>query len=118
MFALIPLGRYLLALPMAVFGIFHLMNASMMAGMVPSYLPGGVVWVYLTGLCLLAACVSILIGKKAKTASTLLAIMLILFVLMIHLPSLMAGHQDSMGMILKDLAIAGGALVYAGTAKD
>lgn len=118
MFALIPLGRYLLALPIAIFGVFHFMNAQMMAGMIPSYLPGGVIWVYLSGVCLVAAAVSILIGKKAKTASTLLAILLILFVLMIHLPSVMAGNQESVGMVLKDLAIAGGALIYAGTVRD
>ena len=37
-------ARYVFAIPFGIFGLFHFMNASQMAGMVP--LPGGVVWVY------------------------------------------------------------------------
>jgi len=43
-------GRFLYALPMAVFGIMHFMNGSAMSGMVP--IPGGVFWVYVTGAAL------------------------------------------------------------------
>ncbi len=118
MFTLIPLGRYLFALPIAVFGVFCFTNAQMMVGLIPAYLPGSIVWVYLSGICLLMASAGILYGKKAKTASTLLAIMLIMFVLTIHLPSVMAGHRESIIMALKDVIIAGGALIYAGTARD
>lgn len=35
-------ARLLYAIPMALFGILHFMNASDMAGMVPSFIPGGV----------------------------------------------------------------------------
>ncbi len=50
-------ARLLYAIPMALFGILHFMNASDMAGMVPSFIPGGVFWVYLTGLGLILAAV-------------------------------------------------------------
>lgn len=113
---LTKLGRFLLAIPMAIFGIFHFMGAEGMAKMVP--IPGGVIWVYLTGVALIAAAVSIIMQKKARLASTLLAVMLLLFVLLIHLPGVSAGGdggQMSMMNLLKDLAIAGGALVYAST---
>ena len=113
---LTKIGRFLLALPMAVFGILHFIGADGMAGMVP--IPGGVIWVYITGIALIAAAVSIIIQKKARLASTLLAILLLIFVFAIHLPGVMAGGdggQMSMMSLLKDLAIAGGALIYAGT---
>lgn len=113
---LTKLGRFLLAIPMAIFGIFHFMGAEGMSKMVP--IPGGVIWVYLTGIALIAAAVSIIMQKKARLASTLLAVMLLLFVFFIHLPGAMAGGdsgQMSMMSLLKDLAIAGGALIYAGT---
>lgn len=84
-----------------------------MAGMVP--IPGGVIWVYLTGVALIAAAVAILIDKKAKLASFLLAVLLLVFVLTIHLKGAMGGDQMAMASLLKDLAIAGGALVFAGT---
>lgn len=113
---LTKLGRYFLAVPMAIFGIFHFLSADQMAGMVP--LPGGAIWVYLTGLALLAAAVAIITSRKARLASTLLAILLLVFVLAIHLPSVMAGGdsgQMSLMSLLKDVALAGGALVFAST---
>ena len=44
------IGKYLFAIPMVIFGLFHFLNASAMAGMVP--IPGGEFWIYLTGLSL------------------------------------------------------------------
>ena len=112
-------ARLLYAIPMALFGIFHFLNASQMTGMVPSFIPGGVFWVYLTGLALILAAVSILIQKQARLACLLLALMLIIFVLTIHLPGLGGENaQMAMPMLLKDTALAGGALAFAGTASD
>ncbi len=118
--AILGLGRYLYALPMAIFGLFHFMNANDMAGMVS--LPGGVFWVYLTGAGLLAAAISILIGKWDKLGTALLGLMLIIFALSIHLKGVMdSGGEDatSMAMMLKDLALAGAAWMYSGSmSKD
>ena len=46
--AFIKSGKYLLAIPMAIFGLFHFISGPAMAGMVPSAVPGGVLWFYLT----------------------------------------------------------------------
>ena len=43
---LINVGRILFALPFAVFGLMHFMAGGDMAGMVPSWGPGGGFWVY------------------------------------------------------------------------
>ena len=111
------IGRYLFALPFAVFGIFHFMNAGQMSGMVP--IPGGVFWVYLTGLAFLAFCVSLIIETKVRLAGILLGVMLLIFVLSIHLPAVMGGEmQPSMTNLLKDLIIAGGAWYIAGTYEE
>ncbi len=111
------IGRYLYALPFGVFGILHFMNAGQMAGMVP--IPGGVFWVYLTGLAMLAACISIIIGMKARLATILLGAMLLIFVLSIHLPAVIGGEvQSSMPNLLKDLALAGGAWFFAGQTEE
>jgi len=114
------LGRFLFAIPFAVFGLFHFMNANAMAAMVP--IPGGAIWIYVTGACLLAAAVSIIIGKKDKLATFLLGVFLILTVLTVHLPGVMADSADPgpMTNLLKDLALAGAAWMYAGSigAKD
>jgi putative oxidoreductase len=113
---LTKIGPYLIAIPAAIFGILHFMGADGMAGMVP--IPGGAIWVYITGLALIAAAVSVIIGKKTRMAATLLAVLLLIFVLTIHLPGVIAGGdggQMSLMSMLKDLMIAGGALVYAKT---
>jgi len=104
-------GRILFALPFLIFGLFHFMSAEQMAGMVP--VPGGVFWVYFTGVALIAAAVSMLINKYAKLASLLLAALLLVFVLAIHLPAVLGGDQMAMISLLKDISMAGGALLMA-----
>ncbi|MGF1638080.1 MAG: DoxX family protein [Cyclobacteriaceae bacterium] len=109
-------ARLLFAVPLAVFGLFHFMGANEMAGMVPSFIPGGVIWVYITGAALLAASLSIIINKQAKLACLLLGIMLLIFALTIHLPAM--ENQVSMTMLLKDVALAGAAFAFSGILKN
>lgn len=97
---------------MAVFGIMHFMAAGDMAAMAP----GGVGMVYFTGIALLAAAVSIIIGKYDKLASLLLGIMLLLFILP-HAQNLSTNDMEMIN-ILKNIALAGGAFLYASVAKD
>jgi len=103
------IGKYMYVLPLAVFGIFHFMNAEAMSGMVPGYLPFSIVWVYITGVALIAAAAAIIMGKKVQLAFQLLGLMLLLFAVLLHLPKLMGGDQAAMPMFLKDLALAGAA---------
>ncbi len=118
---ILGLGKYLFAVPFAVFGIMHLMNADAMAGMTPF---GGSIIVYITGLALIAAAVSIFIGKYDKLGTALLGLMLLLFALLVHARGLSAATDAgasaaSMGSLLKDLSLAGAAWMYAGSlSKD
>jgi len=79
-------GRILYGLPLLVFGLLHFMGAQMMAGMVPAFIPGGILWVYITGLALLLAVIAIIANRLTALASLLLGIMLLSFALTIHLP--------------------------------
>lgn len=112
------IGRFVFALPFAVFGLMHLMSANDMAGMVPSFVPGGVFWVYLTGIALIAATVSLVMKKHIYWAGISLAALMIVFVLSIHLPSVIGGNMMAMVSILKDTSLAGGALLIASLFKD
>ena len=112
------IGRYLFIIPMAIFGLFHFMGAKDMAGMVPGWMPGGIIWVYITGAALILAVVAFFMKKKAKLAMTLLGVMLLIFVLFIHLPGVMGGNQMSMPSLLKDIALAGGAFILSGLVED
>jgi putative oxidoreductase len=115
--AFLSLGRWFFALPFAIFGLFHFMNAQAMADyVVPSYMPAKAVWVYLSGAGLIGAAVAIATGKYDKLATTLLAVFLILLVVMVHLQGAMSGtegSQASMSMLLKDLSLAGASMLYA-----
>jgi uncharacterized membrane protein len=68
-FNISKIGKYLYAIPMVIFGLFHFLNANAMAGMVP--IPGGVFWIYLTGLSFILAGVSIIIQKMDRRGSGL-----------------------------------------------
>jgi uncharacterized membrane protein YphA (DoxX/SURF4 family) len=103
------LGKYLFAVPFTVFGVMHLMSADAMAGMAF----GQSILIYLTGLCLIAATVSMLIGKMDKLATTLLGFMLILFVLLVHAKGASAGDANSLSNVLKDTMLAGASWIYA-----
>ncbi len=112
------LGKYMYLIPLAIFGLFHFMNAEAMAGMVPSFLPAKVVWVYLTGVALIAAVVAVIMGKKAELALQLLGLMLLLFALLLWLPGAIDGDQTATSMFLKDVALAGAALFFSKDQKD
>ena len=108
---------------MAVFGVNHFLKADAMGGMVPSYMPGdGSIWVYITGACLVAAALAIIINKYAKLAAGLLAVLLIVFVFTMHLPAAMSDNEveKTMGIIslLKDVGLAMGAIMIANNSKN
>ncbi len=109
---IIGLGKWLFSVPMLIFGIMHFMAADDMASMAP----GGKIMVYITGFALVLAAVSIFIGKMDKLASLLLAMMLLLFMIP-HFQGL-SDDPSQMANILKNIALAGGALMYASMAKD
>jgi len=113
------LARIIFAVPFGMFGIFHLMNSDNMAAMVLDGWPLAKYLVLLTGLCLIAASVSIISGKMAMLASLLLALLLLIFDLTLHVPRIMAAEDEMSRMVpmigfLKDTALMGGALVLAG----
>lgn len=107
------IGRVLFALPFLIFGLIHFMNAQGMAGIVPSWLPGGIIWIYLTGIIHLLAAIALLIQKYTRLACLLLGLMLLIFVLTVHLPAGLGGDQMAVSQVLKDAALAGGAFVLA-----
>ncbi len=109
------IARFLFSIPFAIFGLMHFTAGQEMTGMVP--FPGGIYWIYFTGGAMVLASISILIKKQDTVASTLLGIMLILFVVIVHIPTLMDGDQMALTAILKDTSLAGAAFTYAGLAK-
>jgi putative oxidoreductase len=115
--ALEIIGRFLFALPFAIFGLNHFMHSQNMRTLVPPVFPGEAIWVYITGTALILAAVSIGLRKYIRQACTLLGIMLLIFVICVHAPGLTdeATMMMSMAGMLKDTALAGAAFYIAST---
>jgi uncharacterized membrane protein len=107
-------ARVLFAFPFAVFGLFHLANARAMAAMVP--VPGGVFWIYLTGAALVLGSAGLITKRLGQWAGLGLAALMLTFVASVHLPNLGNPEMQQMAVsgLLKDLALAGGALTWSG----
>jgi putative oxidoreductase len=99
------------AIVMGVFGIFHFMNVDVMAAVVP--IPGGKAIVYITGICLILAAISFIIGKKVRLAGYLLALFLLFIIISIHAPGAINGDVMSTTAFLKDLGLMAGAILIA-----
>lgn len=111
-------ARILFAIPFLVFGLMHFAFANGMAQAIPSFLPGGVLWIYLTGAGLIAGAVSLFIQKMTKEALIGLSLFLVSAITMVHMPGM--GNPDpmmqqmAMSGLLKDIGLLGGTLTYLG----
>jgi uncharacterized membrane protein len=112
------LGPLLFAMPMAVFGAEHFASAKTIMHLVPSWMPGPLFWTYFVGLALIAGALSISMKRKAGWSAPLVALMLFLFVVLLHLPNVVSNPEDRIAwaVLFRDLSFSGGALALAGTA--
>ena len=109
---------YLLSVVLFVFGVFHFLHPHDLLVFVPSFMPGGIIWVYFVGAAFILVALSFLTNKLVKLAGYVLAVLLIVFILSIHIPNYMnAGDKEMRQMalinLLKDTAIVGFALHIA-----
>ena|SRR5260221_14552915 len=107
-------GRVIFGIPFILFGAGHLMNASMMGAYVP--IPGGVIWIYVTGIAMVLAGIAAITKIQGKLAMLLLALLLFIYIVTIHVPNLLKPETMQMGMmgLYKDMGLMGGALILAG----
>jgi uncharacterized membrane protein len=116
---IVTLSPVFIAIPIAVFGMDHFTAPKIVAGMVPAWLPGHLFWALFVGACLIAAALSIAAGKYSWLASALLGVMICLFVLLIHIPNIIAApHSRILWVVaLRDSAFAGGAFALSAAQK-
>lgn len=109
-------GRILYALPFAIFGINHFLMMDYYMGLLTSFIPKTAFIMILTGIVLIAASISIITKKLVKLSTTLLAILLFIFIITIHIPHLIKGIDTTASLIslLKDISLMGGSLMIAG----
>jgi len=117
---IVVLGPVFFAVPLAVFGTEHFTAATILAGMVPAWLPGHMFWALLVGACLIAAALSIAARKYAWLASALAGVLILLFELLIHIPNVVGNPHTRIGWVvaLREPAFAGGAFALAATLEE
>jgi uncharacterized membrane protein len=86
----VRVAQVLFGLICVFYGWSHFVYADYTAGMVPTWLPGGLAFAYFTGLGHIAAGIGIMVGILSRLAATLEAIMMSLFGLLVWVPSLFA----------------------------
>ena len=75
--------------------------------MVPGWLPPNqIFWAYVTGVGHLAAGLSLLSGIRAPLGATLLAVMMALFVLLVHVPRVIAAPGEHLEWIMLGVALS------------
>jgi uncharacterized membrane protein YphA (DoxX/SURF4 family) len=108
----------LLAVFLIVCGVQHYVYAAFVDGMVPAWIPPGQrFWTYLTGASLVAGGAGLLVRPVARLAASMSALMIFLWVLMLHIPRALAGpeHAFEAAGIFEALALSGVALLVAAT---
>ena len=113
-------ARYMFAVALVVFGVQHFMYAQFVAALVTPWIPGHLFWAYLVGVAFFAAAMCIGIGRKVRLAGILLGVMFLLFVVLLHIPRMIAaphdGNEWTSGFIA--LACGGASFVLAGTLPE
>ena|ERR1035437_626272 len=127
---LTTIGRILFALPFGILGLNHFVMTSYYLGSVSTFIPGGGYTIIITGVALIAACISIIAKKFIQVSCLLLALLLLIFILTIHIPGLfnstevtiLAIHTKfstlSFIELVKDVSLMGGALMIAGMYRN
>jgi uncharacterized membrane protein len=87
-------SRYLLAFALIVFGIAHFQILTPIASMVPGWIPWHWFWTVFFGVAFIAAGVSFATGFLQRWAALGVGLMFALWLLTIHLPSLLGATHD------------------------
>lgn len=103
--------RIVFGLCAIVFAVSHFVYADFTAAMVPGWIPGKLFWAYATGAGHLAAGLALLAGVRVRLAATCLAAMCGSFVVLVHVPRIVAdpGSHLEWTMGCAALLIAGSA---------
>lgn len=90
-------SRYGFGISLPVFGALHFIYWQYTASVIPEWIPGSpVFWTYFTGCAHVAAGLAIVSGVLARWAAKLLGVMFTSWVLMLHIPRVLAhAHQQN-----------------------
>jgi uncharacterized membrane protein len=111
------LGPAFEAVALAVFAAEHFTAAQDLIGIVPHWPPVPLFWTYFVGAAWLAAAISFIVWRLVHWSAPLVALMFLIIVITIDLPSLPShiGERLFWTLTVRELAFGGGAMVLAGS---
>jgi uncharacterized membrane protein len=112
-------GRIIFAVAVAALGVLNFIYGDAVSGLepIPAWVPGRLLWAYLTGVVLIAAGACIGANKGARSGATSLGIMLLLWVLLLQAPRLAVhlNNGNAWTATFETLALCAVAWVLAGS---
>jgi uncharacterized membrane protein len=110
---LIFASPFFLAAFLVLCGVQHFLYTTFVASLVPAWIPGHLFWAYFAGVALIAAGAAIINPVTQRVAALLTAIMVFLWLSLVHIPTALASVRDSSQTtaVFEALAISGAALV-------
>jgi uncharacterized membrane protein len=120
--ALIPLGRFLVGIPLIFFGIVYFLHPEIAPGLplpkvTPSWVPLPFVWSILTGILLVVCGLAILLNKYGQRAAAGLGLVMTLITLFLYTPILAmaapSSRVDALNYVADTLLFAGTLLFLA-----
>lgn len=110
---LITFGRLFFCITIATFGCFHFAYPDQVFILFPGWTPYPMFWTYFFGVVLVIVSFAIVFRIKLRLASIFLGILLLLFLIIIHIPLVIA---DPLGANAFQLTRIFGALAFSATA--
>jgi len=99
-------ARVGVGLMLILFGAVHWMHREAIAGMIPEWMPGRELWPWVTGAANVAAGLALVSGVLAKAAAALVGAMFASWIVLVHLPRLLAAPGDRSEWVAAALAFA------------
>ena len=113
----IPIGRFFFSIMMVLFGIDHFLYPEFVAPLVPDWIPWHYFWNYFAAVALIGGGLAIIIDFRVRLFASLLAVMIFLWMILLHIPRAIADPHSLNGnettSVFESFAYPGIALVLA-----
>ena len=109
-----PVGIYFFAVMLILFGLDHFFYTALVSALIPGWIPFKIGWTYFTGVALMGSGIFIALNLWRQQIGLLLALMLFLWLVLLHLPASFSQPDNLVVNIvssLESLAFAGSALL-------
>ena len=112
---LISLGTIVFSITMIIFGTDHFLYARNVADYIPSWVPNKMFWTYFAGTALICSGVAMVLKIQLRLFATLLGTMIFIWVIILHIPKVIATPSADMGSEATSafLALAYNGITYA-----